>query len=107
VAQGSRLLYVPAVARQPVIDPTGAGNAYGGAFLASWCESGGDLEHASCLAAAVGGLVVGERGPLRRNDTSPKVEVTQLAHTVNLVDLSSRVAASAAHEARFAREGPG
>lgn len=59
-AQGSR--FVPAF-RVPEIDPTGAGDCFGGAFVALWLR-GMDVTRALTLAAAAGALAVTQRGPM-------------------------------------------
>ncbi|THF88018.1 sugar kinase [Deinococcus sp. KSM4-11] len=51
---------VPAT-RDPLIDATGAGDAFGGAFLAGWLRHG-DPERAAHLAVQVGGWVVSRFG---------------------------------------------
>lgn len=49
--QGSAdLLRVPAVPVPQIVDQTGAGNTYCGAFLVGWCETG-DLAEAACHGA--------------------------------------------------------
>ncbi len=45
------------------IDPTGAGDCFGGAFVAMWLR-GGDICEALMLAAAAGALAVTRRGPM-------------------------------------------
>jgi sugar/nucleoside kinase (ribokinase family) len=45
------------------IDPTGAGDCFGGAFTAFWLR-GGDIDQALRLAAAAGALAVTQRGPM-------------------------------------------
>ncbi|GAA5514528.1 ATP-dependent 6-phosphofructokinase [Deinococcus carri] len=52
--------HIPAT-RDPLIDATGAGDAFGGAFLAGWLEHG-DAAHAGRLAVQVGGWVVSRFG---------------------------------------------
>lgn len=54
--------FVPAFDVQEV-DPTGAGDCFGGAFTALWLR-GEDIDHALRLAAAAGALAVTERGPM-------------------------------------------
>ena len=54
-----------AATRDRLIDATGAGDAFGGAFLAGWLRHG-DAEMAAQLAVQVGGWVVlrfGARAP--------------------------------------------
>ncbi len=88
VVEGGRLLHISAVRRKEVVDPTGAGNAYGGAFLAAWCEDAGDLEGASRLAAGVGGLVVSEWGPPSDSERDLASEARDLGGTAEVIDLS-------------------
>ncbi|MBT3360099.1 MAG: sugar kinase [Rhodospirillales bacterium] len=45
------------------IDPTGAGDCFGGAFTALWLR-GGDIDETLTLAAAAGALAVTRRGPM-------------------------------------------
>ncbi len=59
-AAGQR--FVPAFTVQE-IDPTGAGDCFGGAFNALWLR-GGDIDGALTLAAAAGALAVTKRGPM-------------------------------------------
>lgn len=59
-ASGSR--FVPAF-RVDEIDPTGAGDCFGGAFTALWLR-GEPIERALTLAAAAGALAVTRRGPM-------------------------------------------
>lgn len=54
--------FVPAFKVQEV-DPTGAGDCFGGAFTALWLR-GEDIDRALTLAAAAGALAVTERGPM-------------------------------------------
>lgn len=50
-------------ARGPVVDVTGAGNAFCGGFLAGWCRSPGDLEHAGRCGAAAAARTIARLGP--------------------------------------------
>lgn len=54
--------FVPAF-RVDEIDPTGAGDCFGGAFVALWLRGEG-IERALTLAAAAGALAVTKRGPM-------------------------------------------
>lgn len=54
--------FVPAF-RVREIDPTGAGDCFGGAFTALWLR-GEDIDRALTLAAAAGALAVTRRGPM-------------------------------------------
>lgn len=56
-----RMLRVPA-ARASVVDVTGAGNAYAGAMLVAWCESGA-LELAAAAATVSAALTIEQIGP--------------------------------------------
>ncbi|MFT3820785.1 MAG: carbohydrate kinase family protein [Rubrivivax sp.] len=47
----------------PVVDVTGAGNAFCGGFLAGRCRHGGDLEAAARCAAASAALTIAQHGP--------------------------------------------
>lgn len=59
-AAGSR--FVPSFTVQEV-DPTGAGDCFGGAFTAFWLR-GEEIDRALTLAAAAGALAVTRRGPM-------------------------------------------
>jgi sugar/nucleoside kinase (ribokinase family) len=76
VADGRRLIATPAAPVARVVDATGAGNCYSGAFLASYRHStsdrhSGDLRYAATTAAAAAAAVLGGFGvppPLRAAD---------------------------------------
>jgi sugar/nucleoside kinase (ribokinase family) len=59
-ATGSRS--VPAF-RVTEVDPTGAGDCFGGAFVAMWLQ-GADIHRALTISAAAGALAVTRRGPM-------------------------------------------
>lgn len=54
--------FVPSFKVQEV-DPTGAGDCFGGAFTALWLQ-GEDIHRALTIAAAAGALAVTRRGPM-------------------------------------------
>jgi sugar/nucleoside kinase (ribokinase family) len=83
VVEGASVLRVSAVTGTEVVDPTGAGNAYGGGFLAEWCEGAG-LEQASRLAAGVAGLVLGEWGPPSARGRDLAFEARELARSADV-----------------------
>lgn len=56
--------FAVAAAQDPVVDPTGGGNSWSGAFLAAFAQSGDPL-HAGLLAAAAAAAVIGEVGAPR------------------------------------------
>lgn len=58
----SGLRFVPAFSVHEV-DPTGAGDCFGGAFTALWLR-GEEIDRALTLAAAAGALAVTQRGPM-------------------------------------------
>ncbi len=62
------------VAAFPVqeIDPTGAGDCFGGAFTALWL-SATPAHEALCQAAAAGALAVTKRGPMEGTSTSAEI----------------------------------
>ena len=67
-AGGARLFDADGSLFQPAyeaveVDPTGAGDCFGGAFTALWLR-GTDRAEALALAAAAGALAVGRRGPM-------------------------------------------
>jgi sugar/nucleoside kinase (ribokinase family) len=86
VAESGRVLRVSAVTSMKVVDPTGAGNAYGGAFLAAWCEEAG-LERASRLAAGAAGVVLGEWGPPSSCESGLALEAQELAARTDVKDV--------------------
>ena len=55
------------------IDPTGAGDCFGGTFLSSMIQ-GLSLERSLALANAAGALAVEARGPMTGNSTMPQPE---------------------------------
>lgn len=62
VASGAALLHVGPAPATRLVDPTGAGNAYSGAFLGTWVETG-SLELAGRTAAAAASFVLEQLGP--------------------------------------------
>ena len=64
-ASGAR--FVPSFTVQEV-DPTGAGDCFGGAFTALWLR-GEDTDRALMIAAAAGALAVTQRGPMEGAST--------------------------------------
>jgi sugar/nucleoside kinase (ribokinase family) len=61
IAAGTRTLQVGAAPVERVVDPTGAGNCYSGAFLAAWCQTH-DPQESAALAAASAAMVLGHFG---------------------------------------------
>jgi len=55
------LLRVPAVPVEAIVDQTGAGNTYCGAFLVGWCETR-DLAQASCWGAVAASFALESTG---------------------------------------------
>jgi sugar/nucleoside kinase (ribokinase family) len=62
VGDATTLLTVGAAAPRAVVDPTGAGNTYSGAFLGAWVETR-SLESAARLAAAAASFAIEQVGP--------------------------------------------
>lgn len=60
----AQLLRMPAVPVRDVVDVTGAGNTYGGAFLVGWRETG-DLAQAAAYGAVAASFCVEQLGVLR------------------------------------------
>ena len=60
------------------IDPTGAGDCFGGTFTALWLR-GTEIEDALTLACAAGALAVSRRGPME--GTSTLVELDDFIKT--------------------------
>lgn len=60
------------------VDPTGAGDCFGGAFTTLWCE-GRPPEEALLLAAAAGALAVTHRGPME--GTATRADLTSFVAT--------------------------
>jgi fructokinase len=77
-AQGSvyrdreRRIATPAFSAEEV-DPTGAGDCFGGTFVACLAQ-GIPLDHAVRLANAAGALAVGKKGPMEGNSTMSELE---------------------------------
>lgn len=68
------------IAQGVVVDTTGAGNAYGGALLASWLRSRNAVQ-ASMLAAAVSSFVIEQYGP----PATPPTPAAVAARTATVV----------------------
>ena len=69
---GERPIATPAFAAEE-IDPTGAGDCFGGTFVAC-LALGVPLERAVRLANAAGALAVGKKGPMEGNSTMSELE---------------------------------
>lgn len=82
VADRDHRLSVGAAAAN-VVDVTGAGNAYSGAFLARYAGTGGDLEAAAVAASAAAGTVTERVGP-PRDRTAGRTRCEELATTVTI-----------------------
>ena len=87
VVEGATVLRVSAVASAEVVDPTGAGNAYGGAFLVARCEEAA-LEEAARLAAGVAGLVLGDWGPPSACERRLALEARELARRAHVEEIT-------------------
>lgn len=55
------------------VDPTGAGDCFGGAFVSLWLQ-GNDLDEALTLACAAGARAVTQRGPMEGTSTRAELE---------------------------------
>ena len=88
VATGDTVLAVGAAPVSAVIDPTGAGNCYSGAFMAAWCQSH-NLRRSASLAAAAAARVLGRYGlpPPPVSAEPPSAE--SLANRVCMRDITS------------------
>ncbi|MEW2398210.1 PfkB family carbohydrate kinase [Streptomyces sp. NPDC046862] len=84
VRQGQRRWHVGA-APGPVADPTGGGNAYSGAFLAAWAETGDVLAAGRAAAAAAALVIAGYGAP--SVDDQVRATVRKLAEDVPVVPL--------------------
>ena len=62
----------------PVVDVTGAGNAFCGGFLAGWI-SGGSIEHASRMAAAAAAKTIAQYGPPDPRDRDGALRLATMA----------------------------
>jgi sugar/nucleoside kinase (ribokinase family) len=71
VVSDDQLLHANAVLPNQLVDPTGAGNAYSGAFLGAWA-TGHSLEEAARLAGAAASFMLEQHGP---PDTPPNPEL--------------------------------
>ena len=65
------------------VDPTGAGDCFGGAFVTLW-KAGEDPAECLRLAAAAGALAVMKRGPMSGAEHADTVRAFADAHAVNL-----------------------
>jgi len=68
--------------RSPIVDVTGAGNSFCGAFLGAWCATH-DLEQAGRAAAAAAACCMADFGPPRSLNTAMLAELaaaTQIEH---------------------------
>jgi sugar/nucleoside kinase (ribokinase family) len=61
IAAGARTLEVGAAPVERVVDATGAGNCYSGAFLAAWCQTH-DPRESAAIGAASAAMVLGHCG---------------------------------------------
>jgi fructokinase len=68
----ARRIATPAFAAEE-IDPTGAGDCFGGTFVAS-LALGVPVERALLLANAAGALAVGQKGPMAGNSTMAELD---------------------------------
>jgi sugar/nucleoside kinase (ribokinase family) len=71
VASDDQLLHANALLPTQLVDPTGAGNAYSGAFLGAWA-TGRSLEEAIRVAGAAASFMLEQHGP---PDTPPNPEL--------------------------------
>ncbi len=62
IARADELIKIPALSFGPVVDVTGAGNAYCGGFLAGYVESGGNLTRAGMYGAVAASFVLSQFG---------------------------------------------
>ena len=88
VATSDTLLAVGAAPISAVIDPTGAGNCYTGAFMAAWCQSH-NLWRSARLAAAAATRVLGRYG-LPPPISEPK-SIESVADRVCIRDLTPAI----------------
>lgn len=88
VATSDTILAVGAAPIRTVIDPTGAGNCYTGAFMAGWCQTA-NLRRSARLAAAAATRVLGHHGlpPMACAEPTP---VESLAARVRIRDINWR-----------------
>ncbi|MPV50672.1 hypothetical protein GCG21_11780 [Pseudactinotalea sp. HY160] len=86
-AEGAMAIYGDHILRAgppagPVVDPTGAGNAFSGAFVSSWARSDRDLDAALRRAMAASALTIRQFGPppvddaLRREAAAVATSIT-------------------------------
>lgn len=85
IAAGARILEVGAAPVGRVVDATGAGNCYSGAFLAAWCETHNPRESAK-LAAAAAATVLGHFGVPPPADAHARPALAALAAQVTVYD---------------------
>jgi sugar/nucleoside kinase (ribokinase family) len=87
VANSDSVLIVDAAPVPAVVDPTGAGNCYSGAFLAAWCQ-GHDLRSSAALASAAAAQVLGRYG-LPPPAAADRTSVKALARRVRVRDTTA------------------
>jgi len=87
VANSDSVLIVDAAPVPAVVDPTGAGNCYSGAFLAAWCQ-GHDLRSSAALASAAAAQVLGRYG-LPPPAAADRTSVKALARSVRVRDTTA------------------
>jgi sugar/nucleoside kinase (ribokinase family) len=100
IAAGTRTLQVGAAPVDRVVDPTGAGNCYSGAFLSAWCQTH-DPGKSAALAAASAAMVLGHFGVPPPARAGAQSMVTALAAQVAVHDrpaCSSSVTPRSPHE---------
>jgi sugar/nucleoside kinase (ribokinase family) len=93
------VLIVDAAPVPAVVDPTGAGNCYSGAFLAAWCQSR-ELRSSAALASAAAAQVLGRYGlppPAPAVRRSVKA-LARRVHVRDTVDTKNSAAASTHHQ---------
>jgi sugar/nucleoside kinase (ribokinase family) len=95
VADGDRALSVGAAPTGAVIDPTGAGNCYSGAFMAAWCQRR-DAPSAAALAAAAAARVLGQYG-LPVPASAERASVRSLAERVRVREPHRPIPTSTEH----------
>jgi sugar/nucleoside kinase (ribokinase family) len=67
----------------PVVDVTGAGNAFCGGFLAGWCARPGDLEQAARCGAAAAALCMAQVGLPAAQDFGTAPDLARAARVID------------------------
>jgi sugar/nucleoside kinase (ribokinase family) len=88
VADSSGLLHITPAPVSILVDPTGAGNAFSGAFLGAWIASG-SIEHAGRTASAAASFIMEQFGPPPAPSDAPQFASRVAASRVERLELGA------------------